>query len=385
MNSYQNKRLLKMMLLFIAMLIVGLSLWYTNNLVNKLKAEELSRVKVWAEATRSIAGASISEDMDVSFELSVIKENNTIPVIVTLQDGSIIAQRNLDSLLENDKEYLKTKIIEMETQNEPLIIGTDEGQTITVYYENSILYDQLKLYPFAQLTIIGIFLVLSYLAFNYSRSSEQNQVWVGMSKETAHQLGTPISSLSAWMDLIKLNDGVISEEITNEINIDIRRLELITERFSKIGSEPILEPNNLVAVVSETVDYLQKRLSSRIKMHFDFEEENMVAKVNVPLFAWVIENITKNAADAMEGEGSLTFKLFRKDGLVALDISDTGKGISSSQFKTIFKPGFTTKKRGWGLGLSLVKRIVNNYHGGNIFVKESIPFKKTTFRILLKS
>ncbi|MFT4521769.1 MAG: hypothetical protein ACI8ZN_000707 [Bacteroidia bacterium] len=384
MNDYQLKRMVKTLLLLTASLIVGISLWYTDNLVEKLKKEEISKVQLWAEATRLAATTDIEDEVDVSFQLSVIMANNTIPVIVTLEDGTIIAQRNLDSLLENDPMYLRASIEEMAYENEPIQAGLFENQKIIVYYTNSILYNKLKLYPYVQLTVIGIFLLLSYLAFNYSRSSEQNQVWVGMSKETAHQLGTPISSLGAWMELIKMNNGELTEEVLNEINIDIKRLELITERFSKIGSEPVLGEVEYGPVIKETVDYLRKRISSRISMDLILDETNIKARINIPLFAWVIENITKNAADAMEGEGALTFHVYLKDGAPVLDITDTGKGIPSSDFKTIFKPGFTTKRRGWGLGLSLVKRIVQNYHKGHIFVKESTPYKKTTFRIILK-
>ena len=383
MNKYQTKTIIKALLLVIALSIVALSLLYTDNLASQLKEEERAKVANWAEATRLIATMGADDDFDVTYALSVIKANNTIPVIVTLEDGSVIASRNIDSTKTDDKEYLAEEIKEMSVANEPIVAGLYEDQNIIIYYQNSIFFTKLKLYPYVQLVIIAIFLLVSYYAFSYSKRSEQNQVWVGMSKETAHQLGTPISSLMAWMELIKANDNTISDEVLLEIGNDIQRLELITERFSKIGSEPVLSPRNMMDVVSETIGYLERRLSSRISFTITDKTTNGMCNLNVPLFAWVLENLTKNAADAMEGSGSLTYNIYDTDKHVYLEVSDTGKGIPSSRFKTVFEPGFTTKKRGWGLGLSLVKRIVENYHSGTIVVKESIPNEKTTFKITL--
>ena len=384
LNKYQIKSVIKLLLLVVALLIVALSLLYTDNLAKKLKEEERIKVASWAEATRLIATMADDEEYDVTYALSVVKANSTIPVIVTLEDGMVIAHRNIDSVRSEDPDYIKQTIREMEEANEPIVAGIYEDQNIIIYYQNSILFTKLKLYPYVQLIIIAVFLLVSYYTFSYSKRSEQNQVWVGMSKETAHQLGTPISSLMAWMELIKANEGTVTDEVIEEISNDIKRLELITERFSKIGSEPVLSPVKLVDVVTETVNYLEKRLSNRIKFEVIDDSDEALCAVNVPLFAWVLENLTKNAADAMDGEGSLTYALHESDKRVILDVTDTGKGVPNGRFKTIFEPGFTTKKRGWGLGLSLVKRIVENYHNGQIFVKESIPFDKTVFRIILK-
>jgi len=384
LNKYQVKSLVKFMLLIVALSIVAVSLLYTDNLAKQLKEEERAKVALWAEATRLIATMEEDDNFDVTYALSVIKANNTIPVIVTLQDGTVIASRNIDYSQESDPSYINQTIKQMKESNDPIIAGLYEDQNIVIYYENSILFTKLKLYPYVQLVIIAVFLLVSYYAFSYSKRSEQNQVWVGMSKETAHQLGTPISSLMAWMDVIEAQDGQMSEEVRQEIQNDIKRLELITERFSKIGSEPVLSPVKLTEVVDETVGYLSKRLSSKISFDVVDQTVDSTIHLNVPLFAWVLENLTKNAADAMSGEGAMTYEISETDRNVFLEVSDTGKGIPSGRFKTIFEPGFTTKKRGWGLGLSLVKRIVENYHNGTIHVKESNPGVKTTFRITLK-
>jgi two-component system, sporulation sensor kinase D len=272
----------------------------------------------------------------------------------------------------------------MKAENPPITVEFLDGERISIYYEHSILLSKLQLYPLVQLSVIGLFLLLSYVAFSYSRKSEQNQVWVGMSKETAHQLGTPISSLMAWMEILK-TENQVDDSTMEEIGKDIERLELITDRFSKIGSEPILQEEVLADITRNTVDYLKTRTSDRVEFQLVDHTNGAKAKLNEPLFAWVIENITKNAIDAMSGSGKLLFEISETDNKQILEITDNGKGIPSSNFKTIFKPGFTTKKRGWGLGLSLVKRIVENYHKGEIFVKESIPNVKTTFRIVLKS
>lgn len=383
-NKYQTKTIIKGLLFLVAMLIVAVSLLYTDNLAESLKEDERAKVALWAEATRLIATLEAEDEMDVTYALSVIRANNTIPVIVTLEDGTVIAHRNIDSLLAEDTLYIHEEIKDMQQANEPIVAGLYEDQKIIIYYQNSILFTRLKLYPYAQLAIITIFLLVSYYAFSYSKRSEQNQVWVGMSKETAHQLGTPISSLMAWMELIKASEGQISQEVYDEINTDIGRLELITERFSKIGSEPVLTKTNMGQVVGETVGYLSKRLSSRVSFTINDETTDGFCNLNVPLFAWVLENLTKNATDAMEGDGALTYTINETDKFLYLKVSDTGVGIPSSRFKTVFEPGFTTKKRGWGLGLSLVKRIVENYHNGTIIVKESIPNERTTFKITLK-
>lgn len=385
LNNYEIKRILKIILLVFAFSIGFFSLWYTNNLVQKLELQERQKIETWANATRLM----ISPDFegDPTFLFSLIQQNNTIPVILTDDEGNITGHRNLDSALLNQKGYFQRKIAHMESVNEPIKIEYIEGKTLTIYYENSLLLNQLRIYPYFQLGVIALFLAVSYFAFSYSRRSEQNKVWAGMSKETAHQLGTPISSLMAWVDYLEESKDHMSDKVLNEIKNDVNRLSLITERFSKIGSEPILEESSLLDVLKESIDYINSRTSE--KVHINILEQDKMGKlkvdVNRPLFAWVIENLCKNAVDAMEGEGTINFSLISNPSKVIIDVSDTGKGISVSNFRTIFKPGFTTKKRGWGLGLSLVKRIIENYHQGKIFVKSSEIGKGTTFRIELKA
>ena len=282
-----------------------------------------------------------------------------------------------------NEAWVADKIAEMKKQNEPFEIEFMGGKQL-IYYENSTLLNQLRIYPYFQLAVIALFLAMSYFAFSYSRTSEQNKVWAGMSKETAHQLGTPISSLMAWLDYLKESDAEVPQKVITEMEHDMDRLGLITERFSKIGSEPSLTICSLYEVIEESVRYINSRTSDKVSIFIRDEEKFKVAQVqiNKPLFAWVVENLCKNAVDAMEGEGEIVFSFQGiRDTKVLIDISDTGKGVPSNKFKTIFKPGYTTKKRGWGLGLSLVKRIVENYHKGKIYVKSSVLDKGTVFRI----
>ena len=386
LNNYEVKRVLKVVLLLFAFLIGFFSLWYTNNLVDKLEDQERQKIQTWANTTRLIASPDYDGDVNFLFE-QIIEANTTIPVILTDNDGNITGKRNLDAQEEDNKYYLDRKIAEMRKENEPIEIEYLEGEKITLYYENSLLLNQLRFYPYFQLGVIGLFLAVSYFAFSYSRTSEQNKVWAGLSKETAHQLGTPISSLLGWVDYLKESDSNIPKRVIDEFAKDIERLNLITERFSKIGSEPILASANLLEVLNESIEYINSRTSEKVAIAIQNPEllKEINILVNRPLFAWVIENLCKNAVDAMSGEGEIYVELIEHNGKVIFDVVDNGKGIPSNKFKTIFKPGFTTKKRGWGLGLSLVKRIVENYHNGKIYVKSSEIGKGTRFRIELKT
>lgn len=386
LNNYEVKRILKVVLLVFAFFIGFFSLWYTNNLVDKLAGQERQKIQTWANATRLIASPDYIGDVNFLFE-EIIEANTTIPVILTDAQGNITGKRNIDSLKADDTTYLRTKIAEMRSENEPIEIEFLQGQKITIYYENSLLLNQLRFYPYFQLGVIGLFLAVSYFAFSYSRTSEQNKVWAGMSKETAHQLGTPISSMLGWIDYLREGDNNLPKRVVDELEKDIDRLNLITERFSKIGSEPVLEKANLWEVLNESISYINSRTSNRVSISIKNENEfkQVNVAVNKPLFAWVIENLSKNAVDAMDGEGEIFFELIEHDNKVIFDVVDNGKGIASNKFKTIFKPGYTTKKRGWGLGLSLVKRIVENYHKGKIFVKHSEVGKGTRFRIELNT
>lgn len=384
MRVYEQKLRWKRILFIVALCIGSFSLWYTNKLVKKLATEEEKKVLLWANATKQLINAN--ESTDINFLLDIIKDNTTIPVILVDNENNIIANRNLDSLRINDNNYLQKQLVLMKSEHEPIRILYDEmhQKYNYLYYRNSIILNQLKLYPLYQLSIIALFVLVAYLAFSYARRSEQNQVWVGMSKETAHQLGTPISSLNGWLNLLRDKDTTNKETILNEFEKDIKRLELITERFSKIGSVPVLSAIRINDVIQKAVDYLKSRTSSQVEYEVVANDQDALAMVNVPLFDWVVENICKNAIDAMSGKGKITIVILTEADKVYIDIQDTGKGIPPANRKTVFKPGYTTKKRGWGLGLSLAKRIIEDYHNGKIFVKSSIVDKGTTFRIILK-
>lgn len=383
-GTYQVKRFVKLLLLLNAVLIGLVTLWYTNRLVEKLAKQEREHIKIWANATKQILyGISEDPSFDFTFPLSIIKTNQNIPVIILDQDGKVSAFRNIDSLILKDSSLLAKEIEEMKSINDPIVLEIDANQSITILYKNSLILQKLKSYPIIQLFVISVFMLISYLAFSYSRKAEQNQVWVGLSKETAHQLGTPISSLMAWTDLLseKNDDSKILSEMKN----DLERLNTITERFSKIGSQPKLSKQDLVSLVEESVRYLANRVSKKIEFDLEPAHEPLLVMVNPPLIAWVIENLSKNAVDAMHGEGIIRITFGMSKTKKWIDFSDNGTGIPSSKHKTIFKPGYTSKNRGWGLGLSLSKRIMNNYHNGDIFVLKSQVGVGTTFRILIKT
>lgn len=379
MNPYEQKKRWKFLLIVGAFLIGCSSLLYTNYLVKKLAEEEKKRVEMWASATKLF---SIVEDSEtLNFLYQVTSSNVTIPLILADSEGVIIAHKNIDSVRATQPGYLQQQLAEMKEENEPIVISTPYFVQY-VYYKNSILLTQLRYYPFIQLSIIAGFLIVSYLAFSASRRAEQNQVWVGMSKETAHQLGTPLSSLLAWMEHLKEKVGKAEQSLIEEMENDVKRLQTITERFSKVGSAPVLQPENVKQVIGNSVSYIQKRSSDKVQ--FEVAGSDTQAQLNIPLFDWVIENLCKNAVNAMNGAGKITINVIRNNKAVYVDVKDTGAGIPKSKFETVFQPGYTTRKRGWGLGLSLVKRIIENYHNGKIFVKHSEMGKGTTFRIVLK-
>ncbi len=498
MNIYSKKQLWKLLLFIAALVIVIISLWYTNILVKKIADEERDKVSLWAEAiTRkaklvrftnelfdkisteerkkvelwALANKELSKDIqDYTFVFEVIRNNVTIPVIITDEAGSITLDKNLDSILRTDKKYLSEQIALMRAQHEPIEIDIYKGKkhvlyymdskifselkvvfdeliktfisevavnsasvpviytdstkrhvidfgkldslrmrdsvfvrnTISemssqnapieidlggvgrqyIFYSESFLLTQLKYYPIVQFGVIGLFLLVAYTLFSTARKAEQNQVWVGMAKETAHQLGTPLSSLIAWIEVLKMKGA--DDTTLSELKNDVKRLETITERFSKIGSMPVLEHHDMYPVMERCVDYMRNRTSKRVTFTVNrIGNGPYTASVNVPLFDWVVENICKNAVDAMDGAGSINIELTDQVQYIYIDISDTGKGIAKSKYKTVFEPGYTTKQRGWGLGLSLVKRIIENYHSGKVFVKNSELNKGTTFRIVL--
>ena len=381
MNIYSKKQFLKISLLLAGLLIAIISLFYTNTLVKKLAQEERKNVELWAKGMQKLG--EIDNNSDLSIILEVVRNNKTVPLIIIDENNNILYHKNLDSTKTSDSLYLKIQLEEMKLKNSPIVNKLTEKEKQYIYYKDSILLTQLLYYPYIQLSIILIFILIAYYAFDSSRKSEQNQVWVGMSKETAHQLGTPISSLMAWLEILKEKSE--NQELLNEIENDIQRLEIIADRFSKIGSSPQLNKTNVVLLLTESIDYIHARLSSKIKIKNKIDSENPIfVSINAPLFSWVIENLLKNAADAMKGEGEIIFKTTDVQQFLYIDITDTGKGIAKKNHKTIFDPGYTTKKRGWGLGLSLAKRIIEDYHGGKIFIKKSEINKGTTFRIVIK-
>jgi signal transduction histidine kinase len=381
-NIYTRKQRLKLALLLAAMLIGIGSLMYTNRLVQELSTEEKKKVELWAEATRQVSDID-SEPGDIGFALSVLTDNTTVPVILTDEFEHIISTRNLDSLQSGDSLYLQNELSEMKAQHAPIEIRFAGDQRNFIYYKDSIILTRLRYYPYFQLGVIALFLMVSYLAFSSSRKAEENQVWVGMAKETAHQLGTPLSSLMAWIEYLRSKPS--PDENLVEIEKDVARLNTITERFSKIGSAPALRKENLTSVLDNAMTYIRTRSSSRIRFSLENQQAyDVEVPLNVPLFEWVVENLFKNAIDAMDGEGAISVRITDQSQFVYVDVSDTGKGIAKSKYKTVFKPGYTSKSRGWGLGLSLSKRIVEEYHGGQIFVRHSEPGKGTTFRIVLR-
>jgi anti-sigma regulatory factor (Ser/Thr protein kinase) len=380
LKIFRYKTLWKSLLLLVAVFIGVGSLIYTEFLVTKLKVEERKNVELWAEATRLISLPDTSQN--VEFLSTIIETNNTVPVILTDESDSIISARNFDYHKSADFRYFRMQLAKIKTKNKPIQINLGNGHFNLIYYKDSIILTMLIYYPYTQLGIIIFFIFVSYLAFRSSRKAEQNQVWVGMSKETAHQLGTPTSSLAGWIEILQNNYPEVS--ITGELARDVERLEKVTERFSRIGSKPSLTKENIVLLISHTVDYLKSRTSSKVKFINDFHPEDEVfAPVNSALFEWVIENVSKNAIDAMEGTGEISIRIAENEKHALIDITDTGKGIPKSAFKKIFNPGFTTKQRGWGLGLSLAKRIIEEYHNGRIFVRHSEVGKGSCIRILL--
>lgn len=365
----------KLSLIFgVLMIIVVVSVLYTNNLARQLAQEEQERVKIWAQATEKLILASPEEDID--FYSTIIERNTTIPVYMLDSAGNVLYIRNV-----------KKPVADPTTLNGPIDIRfTDEsGRQIVqyIYYDESTVVTQLRYVPYAQFALIFIFIVLAVFALMSAQRNEQNRVWVGLSKETAHQLGTPISSLNGWQNL--LESRYPDDDLIPQMRTDIDRLQTIADRFSKVGSEPELEAVPLVPVLREAMNYMRTRTSSKVAINLSVQpEDGILVLLNKPLFEWVIENLIKNAIDAMDGVGEINFTLSEKEHTVILDVSDTGKGIERRLQRRIFQPGFTTKKRGWGLGLSLSKRIIEDYHRGKLFLKDSQVGRGSTFRIILE-
>jgi two-component system, sporulation sensor kinase E len=386
MNIYENKSAWKWFLVALAALIGGGSLWYTNRLVKVLAEGEKRQIELYAKGLQAITASESGGDMTFLFQ-EIIEANHRIPVVLTDSEGLPISHKNIDIYhrfsAAQTEAFLQEKIRVMEREHPRIEIKYMCEVINYIYYQNSWVLSQLQYYPFIQLLVVAIFILIAYLAFSSSRRAEQNRVWVGLAKETAHQLGTPLSSLMAWTEIIKSDPRLAGDAMGEELNKDVDRLATITARFSNIGSKPVLKQENLLTVLRPMADYLSRRISTKVKIHIDADEHDIMASINESLFGWVIENLIKNAVDAMEGEGELRLHIHRLDRKLWLDISDTGKGMSKSESRKIFDPGYTTKSRGWGLGLTLVKRIVEDYHGGKISVLSSVLGKGTTFRIEL--
>lgn len=369
------------MLILSAMLIGVGSLWYTSRLVDQIEITERKNMELWSEAIRIVAGSSLESEL--AFPFSVVENNKHIPVILTNASAdSILGYHNFDTLKVTRPGYLEKQLQQARLENDSLVIQLNADQYQLLFYRNSIPLRHLARFPYIQLAIIMLFIAVSYIAFSGSRKAEQNEVWTGMSKETAHQLGTPISSLLGWVELIKQSDA--DNAMIDEIEKDTNRLNKIADRFSKIGSKPTLQESDLSEILRNSLDYIQTRGPKSVEYLLDLPEKNIFTGLNPTLFEWVIENLCKNATDATSGKGRVILHAVETENNVIVDVEDSGKGIAKSRFKTIFKPGFTTKKRGWGLGLSLSKRIVEEYHMGKIFVLSSSPNDSTIIRIILK-
>jgi signal transduction histidine kinase len=370
-----------MLFLFLFAILTGLgSLIYTRYLVGILKIEERKKVELWAEATRLITVSDSSQNL--GFLTSIIENNSSVPVILTDGYGNIIGSRNFDAARLKDPSFLKIQLERMKKKNKPIVVDLGSGFSNLIFYKDSIILTQLIYYPYIQLGIIMLFILVAFMAFNSSRKAEENQLWVGMSKETAHQLGTPASSLAGWVEILQQKYPEMT--VTREIALDVERLVKITERFSRIGAKPALKNENVVEIIYRVIDYLKSRSSSKVKFSAGFDpSREIVVPLNAALFEWVIENVSKNAIDAMEGNGEISYIISETDRAILVDITDTGKGIPKNAFKKIFNPGYTTKQRGWGLGLSLARRIMEEYHKGKIYVMNSEIGKGSCIRIII--
>lgn len=372
-------------LALVAILIVSGTILYSQYLARKIAKEEKQKVEQWIEASKFLLNSPM--DADTRLASMILTENKSIPIIETDENDNPSGNSiNLDSAkIANDTNYLRKKVLQFKKIHAPLEWSDlkDPKMRNKYYYGDSTLLNEVRYYPIIQLCVVALFIAITFLSLRSNYRSVQNQVWAGMAKETAHQLGTPVSSLEGWVEMLREKPG--NEQIAMELEKDVNRLRLVSDRFGKIGSTPHLEPVDLVVQINKMVDYMRKRATGKIIFTVNTHGEKVIpASISAPLFDWVIENLLKNALDAMEGKGAITVDIKDEDKTVSIEVTDTGKGISKQHITAVFKPGFTTKKRGWGLGLSLSRRIVEQYHKGEIFVKHSEIGKGTTFRIVLK-
>lgn len=407
-SIYDTRRIWKMIFLVVSLILAGVFLLISNNLVEELSEQERDRMEIWANATKEIATGAMTADTpidslgnqtpnfnggtNVNFLLSIIEGNRNIPVLLVDENDNILLHRNfilpepIDSLNPYytspvNETFLKAKLTALKATKNSIVISIDESSVQHLYYEDSTILKRLAYYPYVQLGVMLIFIIIVYMAVVSVKKAEQNKVWVGLSKETAHQLGTPISSLMAWMQILEING--VEKEIVTDMDKDVHRLSVIADRFSKIGSKPEMELAYINEAINESLAYMKSRISERIDLTLHLPKDETGTMLCLSLFEWVMENLTKNAVDAMQGVGKIDVYVSTEKQKISIDITDTGKGIARKNFKAVFNPGYTTKKRGWGLGLTLVKRIIEEYHGGKIYVKDSEIDRGTTFRIEL--
>lgn len=392
MSFFQNTLFLKRIAIVISFVLVSLILWNTYIFFNKFKTEERLKMEILASAQKELV-TNTDLNASTTLPLAVIENNKNIPLILVDENDQILLDRNgnvdpdsfqnLDSVKALDKEYLEKQLKIMKSENDPIEIRLLNNKIQKIYYRNSDLLGKLTYYPLALILILTLFLAVIYMMFSSSKIAEQNKLWTGMAKETAHQIGTPLSSLLGWIAILKTEN--VDDKYVDEIENDVHRLNTIANRFSKIGSLPELKSLDVVSITKKAYDYLESRSSKQISFSFESSEQELTSNLNEELYGWVIENLIKNAIDAMQGKGSVSIAISSDAKRIKVQVTDTGKGMAKSQFKQIFKPGYTTKKRGWGLGLSLSKRIIEDYHSGKIFVRKSEIGKGTTFEILLKT
>lgn len=396
-SLYDKRKIWKWVFITVSCMIAGAFLLISNRLVSDLSVQERERMQIWAGATQQLAESTTAEyetfpTSYIDYLFSIIEANHTIPVLLVDADDNIIMHRNFnlpepmdeynaEVLSDANLHYLQNKLNALKKTQNLITITIDADTVQRLYYEDSLILKRLSYYPLVQLLVIIIFIMVVYFAVVSMKKAEQNKVWVGLSKETAHQLGTPISSLVAWMQL--LEGYGLDKEVVKEMDKDVHRLTVIADRFSKIGSKPEPDLHYAAEAVNKSLEYMRSRISGKVRLTIDAPHHEIPVMITMPLFEWVMENLTKNAVDAMQGEGSLTFTVSSDKDKVYIDVSDTGKGIARKNFDMVFNPGYTTKKRGWGLGLTLVKRIIEEYHHGKIYVKESELNRGTTFRIEL--
>ncbi len=398
-NIYDKRRYWKWAFLTISILLVGFFLYISNNLVKNLAKQERERMEIWANATKALATTPDlnsegypMQSVDIDFLLDIIQHNDNIPVLLVDENDNILMHRNftlpepIDSLMPTvlspaNRQYLADKLVQLKNTTNHIPIQIDQHTTQHLYYEDSTLLTSMSFFPRIQLGVMILFVLIVYFAVMSTKKAEQNKVWVGLSKETAHQLGTPISSLMAWVQMLEATG--VDKEIIADMDKDVNRLSMIADRFSKIGSKPEMEPSWICDSVQNSLEYMRARISTSVVLSIDLPDDDKMVRLSRPLFEWVMENLCKNAVDAMQGKGKLTVSVGFDRRTAYIEVTDTGKGIARKNFKNVFSPGYTTKKRGWGLGLTLAKRIIEEYHDGRIFVKQSEIGVGTTFRIEL--